>query len=212
MLLKKKKKLVDEYVRKTNANHKCTLTNIPHQISNFSFLRVCFCIHFVCAVHPPQSLVPPHIPYLSKSLSILSFIPAVGTSPIFLQFPLFCCILIHSLFEWHALISSCFPSVMSSFPPSAFLNPTVIPFTKHHFDNPSFTPSVLPSTLQPFGHPLVRRNPSPFSHACSWHKARRLVFVACGTSLLACQTVRTVQRRFCACREGLRAPVLALGA
>uniref|UniRef100_A0A8C4QPX1 RING-type domain-containing protein n=1 Tax=Eptatretus burgeri TaxID=7764 RepID=A0A8C4QPX1_EPTBU len=48
------------------------------QFSNLSFLRVCFCIHLVHPMHPPLPLNHPHIPYFSKSLSILFLNPAVG--------------------------------------------------------------------------------------------------------------------------------------
>ena len=78
---------------------KCT----PFQISSFSFLRVCFCVHLVHPVCPSLPLILLHIPYLSKSPSILSLNLAVGVFP----FPplSFCCSFC-SVTSWSVLCSS----------------------------------------------------------------------------------------------------------
>uniref|UniRef100_A0A8C4R4M8 RNA-binding motif protein, X-linked 2 n=1 Tax=Eptatretus burgeri TaxID=7764 RepID=A0A8C4R4M8_EPTBU len=64
------------------------------QVSNFSVLRVSFCIHLVHLLCPPLILILPHISYFSKYPSVLSLITAVGVPPLSFYCSFCCCILI----------------------------------------------------------------------------------------------------------------------
>ena len=73
------------------------LSTLIKTVDKDFFMRVCFCIHLVHPMHPPLPVISPHIHYLSKSLFILSFNPAIGgppsTVPVVLLHP------IHSVFS-----------------------------------------------------------------------------------------------------------------